>query len=57
LIYLFNEQRQAHLACSSGVDPNHPIAPAVIDPKDPNSIWPADELRDVLAACAFTPSD
>jgi PAS domain S-box-containing protein len=44
LTYLFDEHRLAHLACSSGVDPNHPIAPAVIYPKDPNSIWPADEI-------------
>jgi signal transduction histidine kinase len=47
LTYLFDEHRLAHLACSSGVDPNHPIAPAVIDPKDPNSIWPADEILNI----------
>jgi signal transduction histidine kinase/DNA-binding response OmpR family regulator len=44
LTYLFDEQGNASLACCSGVDPNHPIAPARIDPKDPNAAWPAEEI-------------
>jgi signal transduction histidine kinase/DNA-binding response OmpR family regulator len=44
LTYLFDEQGAAKLACSSGVDPHHPIAPARIDPQDPNAAWPAEEI-------------
>jgi PAS domain S-box-containing protein len=44
LTYLFDPQGSAYLACSSGVDANHPIAPARIDPKDPAAAWPAEEI-------------
>jgi signal transduction histidine kinase/DNA-binding response OmpR family regulator len=44
MTYLFDDEGLAHLACSSGVAANHEIAPAVIDPKDPAAIWPADEI-------------
>jgi hypothetical protein len=44
LTYLFDEQGDACLACSSGVDSNHPIAPARVDPQDPNAAWPAEEI-------------
>jgi PAS domain S-box-containing protein len=44
LTYLFDEHGDARLACSSGVEANHPIAPARIDPKDPNAAWPAGEI-------------
>jgi signal transduction histidine kinase len=44
LTYLFDEQGDANLACSSGVDPHHPIASARIDPEDPNAAWPAEEI-------------
>jgi PAS domain S-box-containing protein len=44
LTYLFDQHGAACLACSSGVDPNHPIAPARIDPHDPNAEWPAEEI-------------
>ena len=44
LTYLFDEQGKANLACCSGVEANHPIAPARIDPKDPNAAWPAEEI-------------
>jgi PAS domain S-box-containing protein len=44
LTYLFDQGGNASLACSSGIGPDHPIAPATIDPKDPGSIWPADEI-------------
>jgi PAS domain S-box-containing protein len=44
LTYLFDEQGDARLACSSGVAADHPIAPARIDPKDPNAAWPAEEI-------------
>ena len=44
LTYLFDEAGEARLACCSGVDSSHPIAPARIDPKDPNAAWPADEI-------------
>ena len=44
LTYLFDERGDACLACCSGVESNHPIAPARIDPKDPNAAWPAEEI-------------
>jgi signal transduction histidine kinase/DNA-binding response OmpR family regulator len=44
LTYLFDERGDACLACCSGVDANHPIAPARIDPKDPDAAWPAEEI-------------
>jgi signal transduction histidine kinase/DNA-binding response OmpR family regulator len=44
LTYLFDEHGTACLACSSGVGPEHPIAPQYIDPQDPVSIWPAGEI-------------
>ena len=44
LTYLFDEQGDACLACRSGVESNHPIAPARIDPKDANAAWPAEEI-------------
>jgi signal transduction histidine kinase len=44
LTYLFDERGDARLACSSGVEATHSIAPARIDPKDPNAPWPADEI-------------
>ncbi len=44
LTYLFDERGDACLACYSGVESNHPIAPARIDPKDPNAAWPAEEI-------------
>jgi signal transduction histidine kinase len=44
LTYLFDEQGDAFLACSSGVDSNHVIAPARIDPKDSNAAWPVEEI-------------
>jgi PAS domain S-box-containing protein len=44
LTYLFDEQGNACLACRSGVESNHPIAPARIDPKDANAAWPAEEI-------------
>jgi PAS domain S-box-containing protein len=44
LTYLFDEQGDARLACSSGVGAIHPIAPARIDLKDPHAPWPADEI-------------
>jgi signal transduction histidine kinase len=44
LTYLFDEQGDARLACCSGVGSNHPIAPARIDPKDPNATWPVEEI-------------
>jgi signal transduction histidine kinase/DNA-binding response OmpR family regulator len=44
MTYLFDEQGIAQLACGSGVEPNHAIAPAAIDPADPDAVWPADEI-------------
>ena len=44
LTYLFDERGDASLACCSGVESNHPIAPARIDPQDPNAAWPAEEI-------------
>jgi signal transduction histidine kinase/DNA-binding response OmpR family regulator len=44
LTYLFNEQGEARLACSSGVDSQHPIAAPRIDPHDPDAAWPAEEI-------------
>ena len=44
LTYLFDERGDACLACCSGVESNHPIAPARIDPKDPDAAWPAEEI-------------
>jgi signal transduction histidine kinase/DNA-binding response OmpR family regulator len=44
LTYLFDERGDACLACCSGVESGHAIAPARIDPKDPNAAWPAEEI-------------
>ncbi len=44
LTYLFDDQGAAELACCSGVGSGHPIAPARIDPQDPNAAWPAEEI-------------
>jgi signal transduction histidine kinase len=44
LTYLFDEQGDACLACCSGVDANHPIAPARIDLRDPDATWPVEEI-------------
>ena len=44
LTYLFDAQGDATLACCSGVAASHPIAPARINPKDPNATWPAEEI-------------
>ncbi len=44
LAYLFDEHGEACLTCCSGVDSKHPIAPARIDPKDPDATWPVEEV-------------
>src|SRR5580698_748735 len=44
LIYLFDGEGMAQLACSSGVPRDHEIAPPTIDPGDPDAIWPAGEI-------------
>jgi signal transduction histidine kinase/DNA-binding response OmpR family regulator len=52
LTYLFDDLGKAQLACSSGTEANHPIAPQSIDPDDPLSVWPAGEIlarRSVLS--------
>ncbi len=46
LTYLFDADGKARLAGVTGTGAGHPIAPAVIDPADPNAIWPAAEIRD-----------
>ncbi|GAA1526158.1 hypothetical protein GCM10009827_048690 [Dactylosporangium maewongense] len=44
LTYLFDEDADtAHLACSTGVQPGAPAAPAVLDP-DAGPFWPVAEL-------------
>jgi PAS domain S-box-containing protein len=40
LIYLTGEDGLAHLAGASGISPDHPAAPAVLDPADPDAAWP-----------------
>jgi PAS domain S-box-containing protein len=44
LTYLFDEEGKAKLACASGVNPGHPVAPSVIDPACTDLAWPVDEL-------------
>jgi len=46
LTYLFDADGLARLAGVTGVGAGHAIAPAVIDPADPDAIWPAAEVRD-----------
>jgi PAS domain S-box-containing protein len=43
MVYLFDD-REAHLACSSGIEAGHPAAPAVIDIHDADGPWPVREL-------------
>ncbi len=45
LTYLFGQDGLAHLGGATGVMRGHPIAPAIIDPADPDAIWPAREIR------------
>jgi signal transduction histidine kinase/DNA-binding response OmpR family regulator len=44
MTYLFDDEGMARLACSSGVEANREIAPPAIDARDPNAIWPAEEI-------------
>jgi signal transduction histidine kinase len=44
LTYLFGENGDAHLACSGGIEPGHPAAPATIDVDAVDSPWPVAEL-------------
>ncbi len=41
LIYAFDQDGLAELACATGVPAGHPIAPSVIDPANPGATWPA----------------
>jgi PAS fold len=45
LSYLFDAEGKAHLGSTSGVDPGHRAAPAVIDPACASLAWPVDNLR------------
>jgi signal transduction histidine kinase len=44
LTYLFDDQGIARLACGSGIEAGHEIAPAAVDPRDPGATWPAEEI-------------
>jgi len=44
MTYLFDEQGNARLACSSGVDSSHPMAPPCIQSDSTDPVWPADEI-------------
>jgi signal transduction histidine kinase/DNA-binding response OmpR family regulator len=46
LTYLFDQDGIARLAGATGVSSGHPIAPTVIDPMDPNAVWPARAIRE-----------
>ncbi len=44
LTYLYGDAGQALLTCSSGISPGHSLAPALVDPADPQATWPAAEI-------------
>jgi PAS domain S-box-containing protein len=44
LTYLFESDGTANLACSTGANPGHPIAPSIIDPENADAPWPAASL-------------
>jgi PAS domain S-box-containing protein len=44
LTYLFDDDGKANLACVTGINPGHPIAPTVINPAGSDTTWPAGEL-------------
>ncbi len=44
LTYLFGEDDKAVLAAATGASPGGPFTPAVIDPTDEKSVWPAGEV-------------
>jgi PAS domain S-box-containing protein len=44
LIYQFESDGVARLACATGVEPGHPIAPALISASDRGMPWPVGEL-------------
>jgi signal transduction histidine kinase len=44
LIYQFDSEGAARLACTTGVDPGHPIAPALITATDSGMPWPVGKL-------------
>ena len=44
LIYQFDPDGAARLACATGVEPGHPIAPALIAATDREMPWPVSEL-------------
>lgn len=45
LTYLFDDDgTTARLAATSGIEPGHPAAPAVLDAAGPDGLWPAAEL-------------
>ena len=45
LMYLFGADGMAHLAGTTGVPSGHAMAAAVIDPADPDAVWPAGEVQ------------
>ena len=44
LIYQFDSDGAARLACAAGVTPGHPVAPALITATDSEVPWPVSEL-------------
>ncbi|HEX4010412.1 MAG TPA: SpoIIE family protein phosphatase [Solirubrobacteraceae bacterium] len=44
IVYLFDADGTARLACSSGIRPGHPAAPQCILPADPGSPWPVGQV-------------
>jgi signal transduction histidine kinase/CheY-like chemotaxis protein len=44
IVYLFDPDGAARLACSSGIRPGHPVAPQLILPDDPGSPWPVGRM-------------
>jgi PAS domain S-box-containing protein len=44
LTYLFDEKGTANLACVTGVEPGHSIAPIVVDPVCAHPTWPTNNL-------------
>ncbi|MGA9858334.1 MAG: HAMP domain-containing sensor histidine kinase, partial [Solirubrobacteraceae bacterium] len=44
MVYLFEDDGMARLACTSGISSGHLAAPSVIDLDDPEQPWPADRL-------------
>lgn len=46
LTYLFTDDGDAHLAAASGIEPGHPVAPALLPGSGGDSVWPVEKAAD-----------